>query len=74
MNLSNTIPSVITLVTIVGLIVLIAIGKLSWGDGGPLIAALAGVHVGSTLTNSTVTPPASPPPATVTPPPGVPVQ
>lgn len=36
--------------TIVGLVVLLAIGKATWADVGPLIGALAGVHGGAALT------------------------
>lgn len=39
----------VALVIIVGLIVLIAISKVTWADAGPLIGALAGVHGGASL-------------------------
>lgn len=42
----------ISALTVVGLIVLIALNKITWGEGGPLIAALAGVHGGAALSKS----------------------
>jgi hypothetical protein len=58
--LGLTVPTV----TIIGLIVLLAMGKVTWGDAGPLIAALAGVHGGAVIasngsSSSTPTPSAS---------------
>lgn len=50
--MNQMIITAVTLVTIVGLIVLIALGKVSWGDAGPLIAALAGVHGGASLAST----------------------
>lgn len=51
---SNTLTLImgaaVALVVIVGLIVLVALGKLTWADAGPLIGALAGVHGGAALT------------------------
>lgn len=46
------ISSAVVVVTIVGLVVLIALGKISASDGLPLIGALAGVHGGATLTRT----------------------
>lgn len=48
---------VVTLVTIVGLIVLIALHDIAVADGLPIIAVLAGVHLGAnTLPVAQVTP------------------
>lgn len=41
--------TVIPGITIVGLIVLVALGKVTWADVGPLIAVLAGVHGGGVI-------------------------
>lgn len=52
MNVQLITTNVVTILTIVGLIVLIALGKVTFAEGGPLIAALAGVHGGAVLTNA----------------------
>lgn len=40
----------VALVVIIALVVLVAIGKASWQEVGPLIGVLAGVHGGASLT------------------------
>ena len=51
-NVVQYVAASVTLVTVVGLIVLLALGKISAADGLPLIGVLAGVHGGATLTNA----------------------
>lgn len=66
--MTNPLAYVIPLVTIVGLIVLIALHDLTAADGLPLIGVLAGAHAGvaiATASNggsqvSQVTPPVNP--------------
>lgn len=67
MTLVNNIA--ITLVTIIGLIILVGIGKVTSGDALPIIAALAGVHIGTNLPNAPVAPTAPSAAAVVAPPP-----
>lgn len=45
----------IPLVTVVGLFVLIGLGKLSADVGVPIIAGIAGVHGGAVVANSSTT-------------------
>lgn len=40
------------LVVVVGLLILIAIGKVSSATGLPLVAAIVGVHGGAAITNN----------------------
>ena len=56
---------VISALTISGLIVLIALGKATFAEAGPLIAALAGGHLvaGATTTTDTTSPAPVAPPA-----------
>lgn len=63
-------PIVVSLTSLVGLIVLIALGKLTADVGVPIIAALAGVHIGSGTILAASAPPVAPPGGS--PPPGVP--
>lgn len=50
--MNSYVASAVSAVTIVGLIVLIALGKLQAADGLPLIAALAGTHLGAAVSSS----------------------
>lgn len=47
--------AIISLVALVGLIVLIAMGKLTADVGLPVITAIAGVHVGAGISNNSNT-------------------
>lgn len=65
--MTNLVQSLLVpLVVIVGLIVLVALGKLNATVAVPVIVGLAGVHLGANLPNNTVatttvtTPPAGP--------------
>lgn len=50
-NLAQTL--LIPIVAIIGIIVLIALGKVTSGVGIPIIAALAGAHLGASITKGT---------------------
>lgn len=64
-NLIQTL--LVPVVTIAGLVVLIALGDLASAVGVPVIIGLAGVHTGAQLMNTV--PPAQQPPAAPTIPP-----
>jgi hypothetical protein len=49
MNLSTIQTLAVSIITVVGLIVLIALKDLSSATGLPVIVAIAGVHLGSSL-------------------------
>lgn len=46
---------------LVAVTVLIAMGKISWAEGGPILGGLVGLGVGVPLTPSQPTPPVAPP-------------
>ena len=59
-NVLTTLPGyIISALTIAGLVVLVALGKVTFAEAGPLIGTLAGGHlVASTNTTPTATAPA----------------
>lgn len=63
---SQVYAAVLHIAALVSLVVLVAIGKVSWADAGPIIGGLVGVGVGVPLTfsivNSTPKDPAPPAP------------
>lgn len=60
-TLNTIVTAVVTLVIIVGIIVLMALGKVAISAGLPIIAALGGLHVGVNVSGSTA--PSAPAPA-----------
>lgn len=46
----------VPLITVIGMIVLLAIGKIDSQTAVPIIALIAGVHAGAALTPSSTTP------------------
>lgn len=68
--MNNPLIALITpLVTIVAIVVLIALDKITGNVGLPIIVAIAGVHVGAALNNPTVVtvPPPTAPRAPIAP-------
>lgn len=45
MNLSSNQAFLVTVVLVAGLIVLMAISKVTWAEAGPLLGALGGGHL-----------------------------
>lgn len=66
MNLQSIQALALSVITVVGLIVLIAMGKVATSDALPIIALLAGAHVGISAQSSTT--PATTTPTVTTPP------
>jgi hypothetical protein len=56
MNLSGIQTLAVSVIGLIGIVVLIALGKLDSGTGIPLIALIVGVHAGSGLQTPAVTP------------------
>ena len=44
--------TVIPLLTVIGLIVLMALRDITWAEAGPLLAAIVGVHGGAVVANA----------------------
>ncbi len=57
---------------LISLVVLVAMGKLSWTDAGPIIGGLVGVGVGVPLTFVATKPADTPVPVVVAPTPATP--
>lgn len=61
--------AVLHVAALISLVVLVALGKLSWVEAGPIIGGLVGVGVGVPLTVAALKPPDPPPATPVAPPP-----
>lgn len=65
--LSLILGAVLHVTSLVSLVVLVALGKLSWAEAGPIIGGLVGLGVGVPLTISAVGSPAASTPSPAAP-------